>query len=236
MKLPVLSPKITLPVMVLLGVMVMGMRVADMYDAVSSGKLSLHPAFAEDGAKAAPAAKDDATNTAKDAPAPAAAPSPSPVQAADTPAPDVEPKPPVDVVDQSPAEIDVLKQLAGRREELEKRSKDLDTREALMKITEQRVDLKIKEMQTLRTQVQSLLNQASEAQQVQLDNLVKIYETMKPEDAARIFDTLEMPVLMGVVQKMKPAHTALIMAKMSPDKAKEVTTNLTKQDQLPQLK
>ena len=74
------------------------------------------------------------------------------------------------------------------------------------------------------------------AQTAQLDNLVKIYETMKPEEAAKIFDTLDMPILLGVIQKMKPARTAPIMAKMPPEKAKEVTVALTKQDQLPQVK
>lgn len=220
MKKILLSPRLILPLIVVLGVMVMGMRAADMWDTFASGKLSLHPARAED----APSAKA--------APAKSAPPAP---QANDTL---VEPPisgPPPDA-DASPAELDVLKQLSDRREQLEKRSRDLDTREALIKVTEQRVDQKIKEMETLRVQLQSMVNQAGEAQQAQLDNLVKIYETMKPDEAARIFETLDMPVLLGVIQHMKPAHTALIMAKMPPEKAKEITVNLTKQDQLPQIK
>ena len=98
------------------------------------------------------------------------------------------------------------------------------------------MDQKIKEMESLRQQLQSMVNQVSEAQQAQFDNLVKMYETMKPDDAARIFDTLEMPTLLGVVMRMKPKSTAPILAKMSADKAKELTVALTKQDQLPQVK
>lgn len=48
--------------------------------------------------------------------------------------------------------------------------------------------------------------QAEAAQQAQLENLVKIYEIMKPKEAAKIFETLDMPILPGVVQKMKPAR------------------------------
>ena len=219
MKKILLSPRFLLPITVLVGVLVMGMRMADMWDTVNSGKLSLHPAQAQDAA-AAPAA----------APAPAA-----PEQAADTPTEPAMTAPPPDA-DASPAELDVLKQLSDRREQLEKRSHDLDTREALIKVTEQRVDQKIKEMETLRQQLQTMVSSASEAQQAQLDNLVKIYETMKPEDAARIFEALDMPTLLGVIEKMKPKSTAPIMAKMAPEKAKEITVALTKQDQLPQLK
>jgi len=196
-------------------------------DTFASGRLSLHPAQAEE----APAKSSDAKPN--DPSPPAAAPSaPKPDQAA---APEPTLSPPTDA-DASSAEMDVLKQLSDRREQLEKRSRDLDTRESLLKVTEQRVDQKIKEMETLRLQLQSMVNQASEAQQTQIENLVKIYETMKPEDAAHIFEKLDMPVLLGVVQRMKPKSTAPIMAKMAPEKAKEITDALTKQDQLPQVK
>lgn len=134
------------------------------------------------------------------------------------------------------SEMLLIKELTDRRALLDKRAKDLDTREALINVAEQRVDQKIKEMQTLRTQLQSLVNNANEAQQAQLDNLVKIYEVMKPKEAARIFDTLEMPTLLGVVQRMKPAKTSAIMAEMSPEKAKDITMELTKQEELPQIK
>ena len=132
--------------------------------------------------------------------------------------------------------MEVLKQLSNRRQELDKRAQDLDTRDALLKVAEQRVDQKIKDMETLRKQLQVMVNQVSETQAAQLDNLVKIYETMKPKEAARIFEALDMPILLSVIQRMKPARTAPIMAEMNPDKAKEITTALTKQDKLPQVK
>ena len=49
------------------------------------------------------------------------------------------------------------------------------------------MDQKIKEMQSLRLQLQGMVDQINGAQQTQLENLVKIYETMKPADAAKIF-------------------------------------------------
>ncbi|MDD4615982.1 MAG: hypothetical protein PHW76_02545 [Alphaproteobacteria bacterium] len=213
MKKHLVSPVFLLPFAILLGLFVMTTRLADVWDTLSSGKLSVSTAQAEN---AAPAPAPEAPKTA--APkeeAPAVLP------------PDAE---------SSAAETDILKQLSERREQLEKRSRDLDTREALLKVTEQRVGQKINEMEVLRQQVQALVDQASATQQAQLDNLVKIYETMKPDEAAKIFESLDMPVLLGVIQRMKPARTAAVMAKMAPEKAKEVTVALTRQDQLPQMK
>ncbi len=218
MKKVFLNPKLLLPLAVLLGLLAVVVHASDMWDAVSSGKLLVRSAQAEE--------KADAKAEGK----PAAAAHEAPIEAKTGEPPSL----PDEEV--SPAEKDVLKQLSSRREQLEKRSRDLDAREALLKVTEQRVDQKIKEMETLRQQVQSLVNQAGGAQAAQLENLVKIYETMKPDEAARIFETLDMPVLLGVIKMMKPARTALVMAKLPPEKAKEVTIALTKQDQLPQAK
>lgn len=130
----------------------------------------------------------------------------------------------------------IIKQLRERRAQLDQRSQEMDAREAQIKVIEQRVEQKIHELETVRTQIQTLVNTANAAQQAQLENLVKIYETMKPKEAARIFETLEMPTLLGVVERMKPARVAGIMAEMAPEKAKEITMALTKKDQLPQVK
>ncbi|MFY9288627.1 MAG: hypothetical protein WAO98_09025 [Alphaproteobacteria bacterium] len=223
------NPRLLLPVMICVGLLITGIRVTDVVDSFASGRFFARSALAEDKkAEAKPEAKTEEKAEDKKAEA----------KPATSPSPDGErtDKAALAEDDLSPAEMEVLKQLSGRREELEKRSRDMDTREALMKVAEQRVDQKIKELETLRTQLQSMVGQASEAQAAQTENLVKIYETMKPEEAAKIFEALDMPVLLGVIQKMKPARTAPILAKMPAEKAKEITIALTKRDQLPQVK
>lgn len=223
----VMNPRHLLPLMLFMGVLILGIRVGDIWESASSGKMF-------EATKTATAAETPAPAT--DKPADKAAADAAPAKTAEAVKPPAETAPPADDADVSPAEMEVLKQLSDRRSQLDKRAKDLDTRESLIKVTEQRVDQKIKEMETLRQQLQSMVNQASEAQAVQTENLVKIYETMKPEEAAKIFETLDMPTLLSVIQRMKPARTAPIMAKMAPQKAKELTIALSKQDQLPQIK
>lgn len=223
MKLALAQPRYVLPLMMFLGVLMVGLRVGDLWLAATTG-----PAFAPVTVAQAETAKEAPKEEhAKDVPA--AKPEPASEATAKKEAP------PADE-ETSSAEMELVKQLSDRRDQLDKRAKSLDTREALIRVAEQRVDQKIREMETLRTQLQAMVSQASAAQQAQLDNLVKIYETMKPKEAAKIFETLEMPVLLGVVQKMKPQRTAAVMAEMNPEKAKEITVALTKQDQLPQVK
>ena len=222
------QPKVVLPLMMFFGVLIVGARLNDMWDSLSTGKVFAPVTTAQ--------AADPAPPAAAPQPAPAA---PTPQAAATPPAPAAPAPPPPSSLtsdEASSSEMDLVKQLSQRRDQLEQRSKALDTRDALIRVAEQRVDQKIKEMETLRAQLQVLVNQGNAAQQAQLDNLVKIYETMKPKEASRIFETLDMTVLLGVVQKMKPQRMAAIMAEMDPNKAKELTVALTKQDQLPQIK
>ena len=42
-------------------------------------------------------------------------------------------------------------------------------------------------------------------QKAQIESLVKIYETMKPKDSARIFEKLDMPILLDVIDKAMQA-------------------------------
>jgi hypothetical protein len=220
------NPKLLLPFMIMMGVVVFGMRIGDVWESISSGRLLASTARAETRTEPKPAEMKSSPPVMAEAPKPAS-----------NPATDAPPAmlPPVDEVS-SPAEMEVLKQLSARRDEIEKRSRSLDAHDNLIKIAEQRVDQKVKELQTLRLQLQSMISQVSETQAAQLDNLVKIYETMKPDEAAKIFETLDMPTLLNVIQRMKAKSTAPIMAKLPPEKAKDITMALTRQDQLPQIK
>ena len=120
-------------------------------------------------------------------------------------------------------EIDVLQKLSERREALDGRERDIVLRENLVKAAESRIDKKIDEMKALQGSIQSMLKQLDNQDQDKMRSLVKIYESMKPKDAAKIFNELDLPVLMGVLRNMKEQKVALIMEAMDPGKAREVT-------------
>lgn len=218
-----------------MGTVMIGMCLSDMRAVISSGQLfgraamaETEPAHGDKPEESPPAPSSHAQEASAASTQEPSAPPADESPAISGAAPERE--------DSSPAEMDILKQLSARREALDRRAQDVDKREAILKIYEQRIEQKTRELAALRQQIQTLLGQANETQAAQLDNLVKIYETMKPDDAAKIFDTLDMPILLGVIQRMKPKSTAPIMAKMSSERAKEVTVSLLKQDKLPQIK
>ena len=66
-----------------------------------------------------------------------------------------------------------------------------------------------------------------------MKSLGKIYESMKPKDATRIFDELDMNTLLMVAERMKEPKLAPIMAKMNPTKATEITVKLSQLREMP---
>jgi flagellar motility protein MotE (MotC chaperone) len=116
-----------------------------------------------------------------------------------------------------------LQKLSVRREALDNRQKDLDLRENLVKAAEARIDKKIAEMKSLQSNIEAMLKQVDRQDEEKLKSLVKIYESMKPKDAARILNTLELTIQLGVLGRMKEAKAATILGLMSDDQAKAVT-------------
>lgn len=140
---------------------------------------------------------------------------------------------PTDIFDMTDEELELLQSLAKRREELEQRARDIDEREVLLRAAEQRIDQKIGELENLQSSIEDLLVKHDEQSESQMQSLVKIYESMKPKDAARIFEELDMEVLLEVVERMKERKTAPILAQMNPERAKEVTLELAQRRELP---
>jgi flagellar motility protein MotE (MotC chaperone) len=131
------------------------------------------------------------------------------------------------------SEIDLLQQLADRREIIEARSEELTLREGLLSAAEKRINKKIIEMKGLEITIQKLIKTHDQQEEAKMQSLVKIYEAMKPKDAARIFEELDINTLLMVAERMKERKLAPVMAKMNSEKAMEMTVELTKIRNLP---
>ena len=123
-------------------------------------------------------------------------------------------------------EVELLQSLSKRREELERWENNIQIKESALDATQKRIDDKIKQIESMKKQVAMLLAQYNSQEDAKIHSLVKIYENMKPADAARIFDEIEMPILLLVIDAMAEKKAAPILAAMNPKKAKQVTVEL----------
>ena len=135
----------------------------------------------------------------------------------------------------SEVKMEMFEDLAARRKNLEKKERMLVTREALLRAAEQELERKYQEMAALRNEIEALLEEQSAEEKERIQSLVKIYEGMKAKDAARIFDTLDLDVLVNVMSRMSERKIAPILAAMNPERARSVTIMLAEQKSLPEL-
>jgi len=201
---PRLLPMALLGMVALLGVKLEGLRRGD----APIGLVAMASASAP-SPSAAPAA------------APAAAPGLAPATARPgeaTPEPNPEAR----------AERAVLEALRGRRIEIEGREAALAAREMMIEAAERRLTGRLAELTTLQQRLESEAASRDERTEQGWRQMVRLYEGMRPRDAAAIFDDLDMPVLIQVVHRMREARAAPVLAAMRPERARLVTTELAR--------
>jgi flagellar motility protein MotE (MotC chaperone) len=134
--------------------------------------------------------------------------------------------------DYSAAELNLLQSLQHRREEIDDNAKELIIKQEALNVIMDNLDKKIVELQQVQREVKKLLSQYEQKEDEKIRGLVKIYESMKPKDAARIFNELQMDIILDVAEKMKEAKLGAILSSMSSTKAKEVTVQLANRRKL----
>lgn len=124
------------------------------------------------------------------------------------------------------AERKVLESLSDRRRELDNREKQFELRQQLMKDTEQRLQQKVDEIAAIEERIRTLNQEQEKKREDELKDLVLMYESMKAKDAARIFDRLDLDILVRVAKQMKPRKMADIMGRMTPEASERLTVAL----------
>ncbi|MCF8478334.1 MAG: flagellar protein FlbB [Pseudolabrys sp.] len=126
----------------------------------------------------------------------------------------------------SPGERAILGRLQDRRQTLEERARELEMRESLIKAAEKRLEAKVAELKDLEARIKVTTAARDKTEAQRFNGIVAMYENMKPKDAARIFDRLEMRILVEVATAMKTRAMSQILAQMSSEAAEKLTVEL----------
>jgi flagellar motility protein MotE (MotC chaperone) len=128
----------------------------------------------------------------------------------------------------SASERAVLERLQARRQELEARAREIDIRENLIKSAEKRIEGRIEELKATEARIGTASQQKNEAEAARFKGLVIMYESMKPKDAAKVFDRLELSVLFEIASQIAPRKMSDIMGQMQPEAAERLTVELAR--------
>jgi len=137
----------------------------------------------------------------------------------------------------SAGERALLERLQERRQELDARARELDLRESMLKAAEKKLETqnaveKAEEAGAggggggAKTRPMAQRQEKEELESTRFKSVVTMYETMKPKEAAKIFDRLDIGVLLDMASQIKPQIMAAILAQMSPEVAERLTVEL----------
>ena len=128
----------------------------------------------------------------------------------------------------SPSERAILERLQARRQELEQRAREVDIRESLLKSAEKRIEGRVEEMKATEARITSATGQKLETDAMRFKGIITMYEGMKPKDAAKVFDRLEMSVLYEIASQIAPRKMSDILGLMQPEAAERLTVELAR--------
>jgi flagellar motility protein MotE (MotC chaperone) len=135
--------------------------------------------------------------------------------------------------DMHPVEQRLANSLAQRRVALDQRERELEEREAMLGVVEDRIDAKQNELEGIRQEIERLVARYDAEQDEESARLQRVYSNMKPKRAAAIFDSMELDTILTVIRGMSDRKLAPILESMAPDKAVLVTQELERREELP---
>jgi flagellar motility protein MotE (MotC chaperone) len=134
-------------------------------------------------------------------------------------------------LEDSPAERKLVADLHQRRGALDARDKALDLRETLLAAAQKRLDQHIAELKAMGVAADDSgavggAAAPSGGRAKRLDDLVTVYSGMKPKDAAKIFNHLDLGILAAIAGRMKPRVFSEILGLMDTQTAERLTLAL----------
>jgi flagellar motility protein MotE (MotC chaperone) len=139
--------------------------------------------------------------------------------------PEVHPEQPPPV---SASERAILERLQSRRQELEARAREIDIRESLLKAAEKRIESRVEELKAVESRITTATEQKTETDAARFKGIITMYEGMKPKDAAKVFDRLEMSVLFDIASQIAPRKMSDILGQMQTEAAERLTVEMAR--------
>jgi len=136
--------------------------------------------------------------------------------------------PPIQAPPAAQAERELLENLRARRLELDRQAEELAQRELLLGATERRMAERVNELRLLQAGLEGEVRARDEREEARIRQLVRVYEAMRPRDAAAILDDLDMPILLQVIERMREAKASPVLAAMRPERARAATAELSR--------
>lgn len=132
-----------------------------------------------------------------------------------------------DLLNMSTEEFQLLTTLIEQSKKQQREEQDLDLEKRKLNAIKVELAKMLEDMADLEKKLVAVYKDQAATQEEHLKQIVKMFESMKPQAAAPIFSAMEPKVLLSILKQMKGNKTAAILAQLPPEKAAKITEVMT---------
>lgn len=110
-----------------------------------------------------------------------------------------------------------------RHKALEERAASLDLRQAELEDLESKIQSRLGDMEKTRDELQAMTGRIDVIAGEDISHLVQMYSTMKPKNAAAIFDRMDPAFAAGFLREIDSARAGVIMAEMGEEQSYRIS-------------
>lgn len=116
-------------------------------------------------------------------------------------------------------ETDYLFKLAERKKILDQREENLNKMVVEIAKQKEEIEEKLKKLEETRQKISTALEEKIKVDDSKVDTLVQMYTNMKPQQAAKVFETLDEELVIEILSRMKKKNAAEVLNLIKPEKA-----------------
>lgn len=121
----------------------------------------------------------------------------------------------------------LLAAIREREAQLDAEAARLADRAQNLNVAEAKLAEQLDAFEKAQRNLEETLAMADKAAERDIDRMTKVYEAMKPDDAARIIERMDVSFAAGLMARMRPEIAADVLSGMEPDSAYAVTLTIT---------
>jgi flagellar motility protein MotE (MotC chaperone) len=110
----------------------------------------------------------------------------------------------------------LLKAMLVREQRVSVQEDNIAKREKALDVAQVEIERRLQALQQAEVRLSATLAKANTAAESDVNQLIQVYESMKPKDTAALFETMEPAFAAGFLGRMRPDAAAGIMAGLSP--------------------
>ncbi len=122
---------------------------------------------------------------------------------------------------------DLLVMIEKRQKELDERERSLRLEEERLQVMKKELDEKLSRYSDLLKKINSLLDQMEQKNIQNMEYLVKVYESMPPDEAGQRLSVIDETLAANILKRMKPRKAGAILSTMEPQKVSIITRHLS---------